>query len=41
MENQNKLSVEEVNVYSFDCGDPQLHCYVDCIDGSAWITPMR
>lgn len=42
MENINTvLTAEEVNIYSMDCGDIKLHCVVDCIDGSAWITPAQ
>ena len=33
-----ELTEEEVNVYSDDCGEIQVDCLNDCIDGSAWLS---
>ena len=36
-ERHEELNVEEVNVYS-SCGDIRLACFIDCMDGSAWLS---
>lgn len=38
MEEVKELNVEEVNIYSEDCGKVQSFCLQDCIDGSAWLS---
>lgn len=38
MEDVKELNVEEVNIYSEDCGKVQNFCLQDCIDGSAWLS---
>lgn len=39
--NNTALTVEEVNVYSQDCGDLRLHCVVDCPNGTSWLSPAQ
>ena len=36
----NEIEIEEVNVYTDDCGTTRKACVTDCIGGSALITPM-
>ena len=36
-----ELDIEEVNVYTDDCGTTRKACVTDCIGGSALITPME
>ena len=35
------IEIEEVNVYTDDCGTTRKACVTDCIGGSALITPME
>ena len=35
----NEIEIEEVNVYTDDCGTTRKACVTDCIGGSALITP--
>lgn len=35
-----ELTVEEVNVYGMDCGEPRIGCFVDCPDLTPWITSL-
>ena len=37
----NEIEIEEVNVYTDDCGTTRKACVTDCIGGSALITPME
>ena len=37
----NEIEIEEVNVYTDDCGTTRKTCVTDCIGGSALITPME
>jgi hypothetical protein len=39
-ENNNQIEFQEneVNICIYGCGDPRHGCYVDCIDGSSWLT---
>lgn len=36
----NEIEIEEVNVYTDDCGTTRKACVTDCIGGSALITPI-
>ena len=37
----NEIEIEEVNVYTDDCGTTRKDCVTDCIGGGALITPMK
>ena len=41
IEKNNEIEIEEVNVYTDDCGTTRKACVTDCIGGSALITPME
>lgn len=36
-----EIEIEEVNVYTDDCGTTRKDCVTDCIGGGALITPME
>lgn len=37
-EEQEDLTLEEVNVYEAECGEVQFPCLNDCIGGGAWLS---
>lgn len=36
--NTQELQENEVNIYTYGCGDARYGCYVDCINLTPWLS---